>query len=425
MAGKLTAVAVRNAKMGRHGDGAGLLLDVKSGGKAYWVLRFMLAGKRRDMGLGSASGPGAITLSEARDRATAARRLAKDGIDPIEQRVERQAAAKAVVEALTARSTTFRDIAQKYVAAHEASWRNAKHRAQWESTLATYVYPRFGDLPVADIGREHVTGALQIIWNTKPETASRVRGRIEAVLDYARVLGWRNGENPALWKGNLAHVLPSRSKLAPVRHHAALPWADVASFMTALRARTGVSARALEFTILTAARSGEVRGMIWGEIDLAAQLWVVPKSRMKAAREHRVPLSNAATSILRDNKPDQVRHGELVFPSPSRPGTPLSDMTLSAVLRRMGKDDITAHGFRSTFRDWCAEMTAYPREIAEAALAHTLRDKVEAAYRRGDALEKRRRLMTDWAEFCGCPSAAPTHSPRAVQRSGLERCESD
>jgi integrase len=400
MTDRLSVVAVRHAKPGRHGDGAGLLLDVKPGGNAYWVLRYMLAGKRRDMGLGSARGPGAITLADARDRATAARRLAKDGIDPIEQRDEKQAAAKLAVATLKARSTTFRDIALQYVAAHGASWRNTKHRAQWESTLRKYVYPRFGDLPVSDVEREHVTGALQAIWNTKPETASRVRGRIEAVLDYARVLGWRHGENPALWKGNLAHVLPSRSKLAPVKHHAALPWIEMAGFMADLNKRVGVSARALEFTILTAARSGEVRGMTWAEVDLDAQIWVVPGSRMKAAREHRVPLSNSALSVLEAIRPDPARVSGFVFPSPSRPGAPLSDMTLTAVLRRMMRSDLTTHGFRSTFRDWCAEMTAYPREVAEAALAHTVRDKVEAAYRRGDVLEKRRQLMTDWADFC-------------------------
>jgi integrase len=408
MTDRLSVVAVRSAKPGRHGDGAGLLLDVKPSGNAYWVIRYMLAGKRRDMGLGSARGPGAITLADARDRATAARRLAKDGIDPIEQRDEKLAAAKLAVATLKARSTTFRDIALQYVAAHEASWRNAKHRAQWESTLRRYVYPRFGDLPVSEVEREHVTGALQAIWNSKPETASRVRGRIEAVLDYARVLGWRHGENPALWKGNLAHVLPPRSKLAPVRHHAALPWIEMASFMSGLNTRVGISARALEFTILTAARSGEVRGMTWGEVDLGSRIWVVPGSRMKAGREHRVPLSNSAMIILEAIRPDPARASALVFPSPNRPGALLSDMTLTAVLRRMRRSDLTAHGFRSTFRDWCAEMTSFPREIAEAALAHTVRDKVEAAYRRGDVLEKRRQLMAEWANFCS----------RADQREG-------
>lgn len=419
MAGKLTATAVRHAKEGRHGDGAGLMLDVKPGGRAYWVLRYMLAGKRRDMGLGAASGPGAITLAEARERAAAARRLAKSGIDPIQQREAEQKAATAAAQTEKVRARTFREIAVLYVAAHEASWRNAKHRAQWESTLAAYVHPHFGDVPVADVGKGHVTSALQPIWTAKPETASRVRGRIESVLDYAKAHGWRTGENPAQWKGNLAHVLPRRSKLAPVQHHAALSWPEVGAFMAKLRSREGVSARALEFTILTAARSGEVRGMTWGEVDRAAKLWTVPGTRMKTGREHRVPLSDAALGVLEAGRPEQVNPAALVFPSPSRPGAMLSDMTLTAVLRRMQRGDLTAHGFRSTFRDWCAEMTSYPREVAEAALAHMLRDKVEAAYRRGDALEKRRRLMAEWAEFCARPAPADSGNvtPIAAARS--------
>jgi integrase len=405
MAGKLTATAVRHAKEGRHGDGAGLMLDVKAGGRSYWTLRYMLVGKRRDMGLGAASGPSAITLADARERAATARRLAKNGLDPIEQREADQKAATAEAQAIKAHAHTFREVAALYVAAHEAAWRNAKHRAQWESTLASYVYPHCGNVPVADVGKGHVTAALQPIWTAKPETASRVRGRIEAVLDYAKALGWRTGENPAQWKGNLAHVLPRRSKLAAVQHHAALPWPEVGAFMAALRAREGVSASALEFTILTAARSGEVRGMTWGEVDMSAKLWTVPGPRMKAGREHRVPLPDAALAVLGDVRPDKMDPAALVFPSPMRPGAALSDMTLTAVLRRMNRGDLTAHGFRSTFRDWCAEMTAYPREVAEEALAHTLRDKVEAAYRRGDALEKRRRLMAEWAEFCGRPAS--------------------
>ena len=400
MAGKLTATAVKHAKEGRHGDGAGLMLDVKPGGRAYWVLRYMLAGKRRDMGLGAANGASATTLADARERAAVARRQAKSGVDPIQQREAGQKAATVVAQAEKARLRTFRDVAVLYVAAHEAAWRNAKHRAQWESTLAAYVHSQFGNVPIADVGKGHVTAALQSIWTAKPETASRVRGRIEAVLDFAKAHGWRDGENPAQWKGNLAHVLPRRSKLAPVQHHAALPWPEIGAFMALLRARKGVSALALEFTILTAARSGEVRGMIWGEVDASVKVWTVPGPRMKGGREHRVPLSEAAVGVLDGARPEKADAAALVFPSPSRPGAMLSDMTLTAVLRRMNRNDLTAHGFRSTFRDWCAEITSYPREIAEAALAHTLRDKVEAAYRRGDALEKRRRLMEEWAEFC-------------------------
>ena len=416
MAGKLTATAVKHAKEGRHGDGAGLMLDVKPGGRAYWVLRYMLAGKRRDMGLGAANGASATTLAEARERAAVARRQAKSGVDPIQQREAGQKAATAVAQAEKARVRTFRDVAVLYVAAHEAAWRNAKHRAQWESTLAAYVHPQFGNVPIADVGKSHVTAALQPIWTAKPETASRVRGRIEAVLDFAKAHGWRDGENPAQWKGNLAHVLPRRSKLAPVQHHAALPWPEIGAFMAALSAREGVSALALEFTILTAARSGEVRGMTWGEVDAVASVWTVPGTRMKAGREHRVPLSDAAMTVLSAVRPERTDAAALVFPSPSRPGAMLSDMSLTAVLRRMKRGDLTAHGFRSTFRDWCAEVTSYPREIAEAALAHTLRDKVEAAYRRGDALEKRRHLMAEWAEFCTRPSPAGCNAPSVVMR---------
>ena len=400
MSGKLTATAVRHAREGRHGDGAGLMLDVKAGGRAYWVLRYMLAGKRRDMGLGAASGPDAITLAEARERAATARRLAKSGVDPIQQREAAQKTATAEAQAERAYARTFRDVAALYVAAHEAGWRNAKHRAQWESTLDAYAHPHFGNVPVAEVGKGHVTAALQPIWAAKPETASRVRGRIEAVLDYAKAHGWREGENPAQWKGNLAHVLPRRSKLAPVQHHPALPWPEMGAFMEGLRAREGVSARALEFTILTAARSGEVRGMKWGEVDMDARVWTVPGARVKAGREYRMPLSDAAINVLDAVRREKADAAALVFPSPTRAGAMLSDMALTAVLRRMKRGDLTAHGFRSTFRDWCSEVTSYPREVAEAALAHTLRDKVEAAYRRGDALEKRRRLMAEWADFC-------------------------
>ena len=418
MAGKLTATAVKHAKEGRHGDGAGLMLDVKPGGRAYWVLRYMLAGKRRDMGLGAASGASAVTLAEARERAAVARHQAKSGVDPIQQREAGQKAATAVAQAEKARVRTFRDVAILYVAAHEAAWRNAKHRAQWESTLTAYVHPHFGDVPVAAVAKGDVTAALQPIWAEKPETASRVRGRIEAVLDFAKAHGWRDGENPAQWKGNLAHVLPRRSKLAPVRHHPALPWPEMGAFMAALRAREGMSALALEFTILTAARSGEVRGMTWGEVNATSKVWTVPGPRMKGGREHRVPLSEAAVRVLNAVRPEKADAAALVFPSPSRPGAMLSDMTLTAVLRRMRRGDLTAHGFRSTFRDWCAEMTSYPREVAEAALAHTLRDKVEAAYRRGDALEKRRLLMEEWAEFCTRPAFLEANgTPIAIRRS--------
>jgi integrase len=288
---------------------------------------------------------------------------------------------------------------------NRAGWRNAKHRQQWENTLATYVYPTLGELPVSAIDTGLVVQVLDPIWTEKPETASRVRGRIEAVLDAATVRGFRQGPNPAQWKGSLAHVLPAPAKVRKVEHHAALPFDQMPAFLAALRGRPGMAARALEFAILSASRTGEVLGARWGEIDLAAKVWTVPADRMKAGREHRVPLSSPALAVLetvqplalmRDGKPDPVAP---VFPGLRR-ALPLSNMSLLMVLRRMERDDLTAHGFRSTFSDWAAERTAYPREAVEMALAHTINNKVEAAYRRGDLFDKRCRLMDDWARFC-------------------------
>jgi integrase len=403
-AGRLTAVAVRRAKPGRHGDGGGLYLEVKPTGRASWVFRYMLAGKRRDMGLGAAHRGGAndsgVTLAEARDRAAEARRLLKAGSDPLEKREADAAAAMAAAQA-AARAKTFREVADLYLAAHERGWRNAKHRAQWAMTLREYAGPHLGDMPVAGIRTEHVEAALRPIWHTKPETASRLRGRIEAVLDYATVKGWRSGPNPALWRGHLDKLFPRRGKVRPVEHHAALPWQEIGAFMAALRAREGVAARALEFAILAAARSSEVLGARWGEVDLAAAVWTVPKGRMKAGKEHRVPLAPAAVALLRGLLPLRREDdpAALVFPG-QRTGRPLSVIAMAMALRRMGRGDITVHGFRSSFRDWAGETTAHPREVVEAALAHRLGDKAEQAYARGDLFQKRRRLMEDWAEFC-------------------------
>jgi integrase len=303
---------------------------------------------------------------------------------------------------------TFRNVAKAYLAAHEAGWRNPKHRAQWRATLDAYAMPHMGDLPVADVMTGHVMAALEPIWTAKPETATRVRGRIEAVLDYAAARGWRTGENPARWRGHVANLLPARGRLARVVHHAALPWEDIAAFLTDLRGRAGMGARALDFTILTASRTNEALGARWQEIDLAEGVWTVPAERMKAGREHRVPLSDTALAILRALLPlrpaDDDKGAAFVFPG-ARKGRPLSGMAMLMLLRRMERGDLTAHGFRSSFRDWAAERTSYAREVAEEALAHTLRDKTEAAYRRGDLFEKRRRLMDDWAAFCAKPAA--------------------
>lgn len=398
---KLSAKLVQTiSKPGRYGDGKGLWLQVtapkREGAKPAksWLLRYTLRGRSREMGLGPLD---LISLAEARARATTARKLLLDGIDPIEMR--RQERAEARLQA--AQGVTFEDCAKRYIAAHEASWRNEKHRAQWSSTLATYAYPVIGSLPVAAIDTGLVLKVLEPIWTEKPETASRLRGRIETVLDWATVRTYRAGPNPARWKGHLAKLLPSKSKVAKVKHHSALPYVEIGAFMVELRQQVGYGARALEFTILTAARTGEVIGATWPEIDLDAAVWTIPAGRMKAGREHRVPLAARAVEILKGLERDQ---GEYVFPG-GKKGKPLSQMALLATLRRMERGDLTTHGFRSTFRDWAAEQTAYPHEAAELALAHTVSDKVEAAYRRGDMFDKRRRMMADWATYCSKVSA--------------------
>lgn len=399
----LNPPAVKHAKPGRHCDGNGLFLLVKDTGKRSWVFRYKLTGQERDMGLGGASGPGSVTLAEARAKAVELRKLVRAGVDPIADRAAAAAQVAANAQAKAVQAIAFKAVASAYIAANEVGWRNPKHRAQWQSTLETYAYPHMGDLPVGEIATSHVMAALEPIWNAKPETASRVRGRIESVLDYARAREWRTGENPARWRGHIANMLPARTKAARVKHHPALPWRETGTFMAALRDRDAVAARALEFTILTAARSGEVLGASWQEIDLGSALWIVPATRMKAAREHRVPLSIAAVAVLREmaklRPVGDADDAPFVFPG-TKPGQPLSQMAMLMLLRRMERSDLTTHGFRSTFRDWCAEATSYPNEMAEIALAHTVGDKVEAAYRRGDMIEKRRRMMDDWAKFC-------------------------
>jgi integrase len=400
--GKLSAVEVMKAKGPAvlH-DGGGLYLRVSATGAKSWVFRFQLDGKRRDMGLGPYPD---ISLAEARGRATEHRKQRHDGIDPLDAK----AAQRHAQRLSAAKGRTFREVAEEFIGRNEAGWRNAKHRQQWRNTLATYAYPKLGELPVAAIDTGLVVHVLDSIWAEKPETASRVRGRIEALLDAATVRGYREGPNPAQWKGNLAHVLPARAKVRKVAHHAALPFDEMPAFLTALRSREGMAARALEFAILTVARTGEVLGARWGEIDLAARIWTVPAERMKAGREHRVPLSDAVVAVLekvrplalmRDGEPDPTAP---VLPGPRR-ALPMSNMTMLMLLRRMKRADLTAHGFRSTFSDWAAERTAYPREVVEMALAHAIENKVEAAYRRGDLFEKRWQLMDAWARFCEAP----------------------
>jgi integrase len=386
--GRLSAVSVGKKTPGYHADGANLYLRVapKGAGRG-WIFRYRIGGKTRDMGLGSYP---AISLAAARELAAECRKHVKQGIDPIERRRADRAARS--VDA--AKTLSFDNCALEYVKEHEPGWRNAKHRAQWTSTLQSYVSPVFGKLPVAAIDVGMVLRALKPIWNTKPETASRLRGRIEAVLDWAAVHGYRGRENPARWKGNLQGALPNRAGKRLVEHLPALPYAEIAAFMAALRERNERTAPALEFTILTAARSGETLGATRDEIDLQNKVWKIPAARMKGAREHRVPLSAPAIAVL--ERMLAVRNGEFVFTGPS--GQPLSRMT--PLLQHMGRDDLTVHGFRSTFRDWAAERTSFPREVVEMALAHRIGTEVELAYRRSDLFEKRRRLMDDWAKYC-------------------------
>lgn len=392
---RLTAVGVaRLTKPGYHADGAGLYLQVAAGGSKSWIFRFTREGRQHEMGLGSAR---TFTLAEARQRARERRKMLADGIDPLEtkrrDRLTRRLADANVI--------TFNKAAASYIEANSPAWRNVKHGDQWRSTLATYATPVIGDLPVAQIETSHVLRILSPIWTTKTETATRIRGRLEKILDWAKVQGYRTGDNPAAWRGHLSEALPKPSKVADAGHHAALPWPEIGGFMESLRGMPGSAARALELIILCAARTGEVLDAKWSEVDLDAALWVIPRERMKGFREHRIPLSSAAISVLRQARIDSP-NSDYVFPG--RKGQ-LSNMSCLATLKRMGRADLTVHGFRSTFRDWVSESTSYPRDVAEMALAHAIQDKSEAAYRRGDLLEKRRALMSDWAEFCAKPKA--------------------
>jgi integrase len=335
-----------------------------------------------------------VGLASARQRAQKCREQRLDGVDPLAAKKHAETAAR--IEA--AKTMTFKACAEAYIEAHQAAWRNSKHRAQWPATLGTYAFSVFGDLPVQAVDTGLVLRAIEPIWTTKPETASRLRGRIESVIGWASTKGYRPaGENPARWKDHLENLLPAKSKVRRVEHHAALPYGQLPAFMSVLRQQEGVGALALEFAILTAARTGEVIGARWDEIDTGARMWTIPGPRMKAGKEHRVPLTKAAMAIV--EAMTSLRQGDFIFPG-GKARRPLSNMALLMTLRRMGRDDLTAHGFRSTFSDWCAERTAYPSEVREMALAHTVSDKVEAAYRRGDLFEKRRMVMADWAAYC-------------------------
>jgi integrase len=381
---------------GYYADGGGLYLQVSPVGTKSWIFRFTLNGRAREMGLGSEN---TFTLAEARDKARACRKQIADGVDPIDARRAERAHGR--LEA--AKSLTFAECAKAYIEAHRAGWSNAKHASQWQNTLETYVGPVFGALPVQAIDTDLVMLALEPLWRNKSETATRLRGRIESILDWAKVRGLRAGDNPARWRGHLDMLLPRPSKVKTVEHHAALPYAEMPTILAALAEQESIGAKALEFTILTAVRTGEVIGARWSEFDLDAKLWTIPAARMKAKREHRVPLSPRALKILESML--LRRKGEFVFAG-ARSGMPLSNMAMLATLERMDRSNITVHGFRSSFRDWASECTNSPHEVAEMALAHTIKNEAERAYRRGDLFEKRRKLMDAWARHCSNAKSA-------------------
>jgi integrase len=387
---RLSAVVLPKLKPGMHSDGAGLYLQVK-GRARTWIFRFTRHGRAREMGLGPLH---TVSLAEARNKARECRQLLLEGQDPIEVRKAKRAEARLA----SASAMTFRDCGETYIASHQAGWKNPKHAKQWPATLEAYVYPLIGALPVQAIDTGLVMKCVEPIWTVKPETASRVRGRIESILDWAKSRGYRDGENPARWRGHLENLLPKKSKVSRVEHHPALPYAEMAKFIAGLRKQEGVAARALEFMILTASRTGEVINARWEEFDLANKVWTIPAERMKAGKEHRVPLSGRAQEIIEAMSAERVNDHPFVFPG-GRPGKPLSNMAMLKLLGRMGRGDLTAHGFRSTFSDWCTELTNFPAEVREMALAHAVSDKVEAAYRRGDLFQKRRDLMDAWARY--------------------------
>jgi integrase len=390
---RLTALKVEKAKIkGLYADGGGLYLRVADGGSKGWVFRYAANGRLRDHGLGALH---TVSLAEAREAALQCRKLRHQGVDPIEHR----RASLAAVKASEAKASTFAECAVAYMAAHEKKWKNGKSLEQWQQSLRDYVYPAIGNLPVALIDTPQVMKALEPIWNAKAETASRVRGRIEAILDYAKVRGYRTGENSARWKGHLDHLLPARSEVQRVEHFEALPYAEIGALVAKLRQRDDVGARPLEFMILTAARRSEVRESTWGEIDLATRTWTVPANRMKTGKEHRVPLSPRAIAIL-EAVPEDRRNG-LLFPG--RNGA-MGANVVARLFQTLVGSKATLHGLRSSFRDWAAEQTSFPREVIEMALAHVVASKVEAAYFRTDLFEKRARLMDAWGEFCAKPA---------------------
>jgi integrase len=387
----LTAAMVKQANIpGYLSDGGGLVLQISKTGAKSWLFRYRSSlGKIREMGLGGLT---SVSLADARRQADRVRLARSEGHDPLEQKRERESQSKREA----AGSVTFKSCAEQYIALNSPGWQNVKHAAQWQSTLETYVYPALGNEPIAEINTQSVTQVLEPIWNTKPETASRVRQRMERILSWATVKELRAGANPAQWRGHLDHVFPKRSKVRSVVHHRALPPRQVPDLMAALSQENCIASHALRFLTLTACRTNEVIGAKWSEFDLDGKLWTIPKERMKARRAHRVPLSRPALRLLEEMAKDQA--GEFVFWF-KKPNRPLSNMAMLTLLRRMKRKDVVPHGLRSTFRTWAAESTHYPREVCEQALAHTISSATEAAYQRGDLLERRRRLMEDWGAF--------------------------
>src|SRR5262245_25833582 len=380
---RLTPIAVnRLRRKGLHADGGGLYLRISEGGTKGWIFRYGKNGKYHDLGLGATH---TISLPKARERARECRELLWAGTDPISHRRASLAEQKASDE----KAITFKQCADAYIASHEAGWRNGLHRQQWANTLAQHVHPTLGELSVSAIDTALVMKVIEPLWRTRTETASRVRGRIERVLDFAKVRGYRDGENPARWRGHLDHLLPRKSKVKRVKHHAAMPYAEIGALMAELRKDGSPTARAIEFLVLTAARTGELLGATWGEIDLAAKVWTVPAGRIKAGREHRVPLPATALRALGAARGPK----ETLFLINPR------GRHMSRLLTKM-RPGLTLHGFRSSFRDWAAEQTSFPNHVVEQALAHAIPNAVEAAYRRGDLVEKRRKLMEAWAAYC-------------------------
>lgn len=394
---RLSALRAKRLATHGHPDGGGLYLQINKAVNKSWVFRYTRAGKTMDMGLGAY---GNVSLELARDLARNNWGLLAQDIDPLEQRRQKRLA-QALAEAST---VTFRQAALECLDRKKPAWRNAKHAQQWISTLENYAFPVFDNISVRDVNTSHVMRALEPIWVGKHPTATRVRERIEAVLDAAKTQGLRTGENPARWRGHLENLLSRAAevrKVKGVHHHPALPFDEIGDFMAALRKQHGFAAKALELTILTAARTSEALEARWPEFNLDGRIWIIPANRIKAAKEHRVPLSDAACSILQTLT--NLSTGELVFPG-RKQGRPLSNMAMMQVLKRMGRNDLTVHGFRSTFRDWAAERTTFPREVAEMALDHSIGNAVEAAYRRGDLFEKRAKMMSAWAQYCSEPA---------------------